>query len=138
MQPQELVLKIAWSYLGRPYIWGGDNPTGFDCSGLVIECLKSVGILPRTVDWTAETLYQRFSNNCVSLESVRPGDLVFWSNGVYQVHVEIVVEPGLSIGASGGGSWAVDASTAYKRGAFIKVRPYSTRGGEMSFVNPYE
>jgi len=28
------------------YLWGGDDPlAGFDCSGFVIEILKSVGIL---------------------------------------------------------------------------------------------
>ena len=38
--------KLAWKYIGKFYKWGGDDPSGFDCSGFVIEILKSVGILP--------------------------------------------------------------------------------------------
>ena len=38
-------LQTALAYLGTPYVWGGDDPSGFDCSGFVIECLKSAGLL---------------------------------------------------------------------------------------------
>lgn len=135
---REIVQRIAWEYLGLPYIWGGDDPSGFDCSGLVIECLKSVGILPRKGDWTADNLYRRFKSGEV-WQDINPGDLVFWENEVgTQVHVEIMVGPGLSIGASGGGSWATSGTEALRRGAYIKVRPCATRGGTMHFVNPYE
>jgi cell wall-associated NlpC family hydrolase len=134
----EIVLTVAWHYLGRPYIWGGDDPDGFDCSGLVIECLKSVGVLPREGDWTAETLYQLFKKQEVAAEEVRPGDLVLWEGADGKmVHVEIVLYNMLSIGASGGGSWAVDAHTALAKGAFIKIRPFSTRAGKKHFVRPY-
>ena len=138
MNKIDVVLQVAWSYHGTPYIWGGDNPQGFDCSGLVVECLKSVGVLPRKGDWTADGLFVLFKNNeIVSEEQVAPGDLVFWSNeqGKY-IHVEIVIGQGLSIGASGGGSWAVDPKVALARGAFIKVRPYTTRGGAYRFLRP--
>jgi len=49
-------LQSALSYLGTPYVWGGDDPSGFDCSGFVIECLKSAGILNEREDYTAESL----------------------------------------------------------------------------------
>lgn len=134
---RNIVQRIAWEYLGLPYIWGGDDPTGFDCSGLVIEALKSVGVLPRKGDWTADSLYRMFKSSEV-YATVQPGDLVFWENDIgLQVHVEIMVGPGLSIGASGGGSWAINKDEAFRRGAYIKVRPCATRGGKMHFVNPY-
>ena len=120
---RDIVQRIAWEYLGLPYIWGGDNPSGFDCSGLVIEALKSVGILPRKGDWTADGLYRKFKSGEV-YATVEAGDLVFWENDAgTQVHVEIIVGPGLSIGATAGWSWATKKEEALRRGAYNKVRP---------------
>ena len=54
---KNIVSSLAFKFIGLPYIWGGDDTIkGFDCSGFVIELFKSVGILPRKGDWTAETL----------------------------------------------------------------------------------
>jgi len=131
---RKLVQRIAMSYLGTFYIWGGDDPSGFDCSGLAIECLKSVGILPRSGDWTAHILAKRF----VTTEGPRPGDLVFWANeNAHVVHVEIYIGNGLSVGASGGGSKTKTVKDAIKHNAFIKVRPVASRGGEVFYCNPY-
>ena len=47
MVKRELALKIAESLLWTPYKWGGDDPSGLDCSGMMVEVLKSVGALPR-------------------------------------------------------------------------------------------
>ena len=60
---RSLVCNQAWRYLGKPYIWGGDDPVGgFDCSGLVVELFKSVGKLPRQGDWTAHDLWLKFKD----------------------------------------------------------------------------
>ena len=41
-------LKAAESRLGMPYVWGGDGPTDFDCSGLVQWSLAQAGVvMPR-------------------------------------------------------------------------------------------
>jgi cell wall-associated NlpC family hydrolase len=56
----DLLIQYAMSFIGVPYRWGGSNPiTGFDCSGLVQEILKSVYMDPPG-DQTAEALYQYF------------------------------------------------------------------------------
>jgi len=39
MDRREIAAKIAWHYLGTPYVWGGDDFSGFDCSGYVIEIM---------------------------------------------------------------------------------------------------
>ncbi|WP_023625154.1 C40 family peptidase, partial [Clostridium tyrobutyricum] len=45
---QEIV-NYAQNFLGVPYVWGGTNPSGFDCSGLVQYVYAHFGIsLPRT------------------------------------------------------------------------------------------
>lgn len=133
---RKLVQRIAMSYLGTFYTWGGDDPSGFDCSGLVIECLKSVGLLPRSGDWTAAGLSKRF----VSVMEPKPGDLVFWVSkvGTRVIHVEIYIGSGLSIGASGGGSKTKTIANAVRQNAFIKIRPVASRGGEVLYCDPYK
>ena len=117
-----MAINIAWSYIGKWYKWGGDDPSGFDCSGFVIEILKSIGILPRRYDGTATDLYV-FLTNKKRNETLTLNDLVchagpgvivfFYHGGVYRgigknvilEHVEFCIDERLSIGASGGSSF---------------------------------
>ena len=65
------VMSTAQSYLGSPYVWGGDTPTGFDCSGFLQYVYQQHGIsLPRTVSaiW----------NSTVPVDQPSVGDLVFF------------------------------------------------------------
>ena len=131
--------KIAWSFLGRPYIWGGDDPiAGFDCSGFCIEILKSVGVLPRRGDWTAEQLRDKFFNMRVQLP--HEGCLVFYRGHLSEkiVHVEYCLNEMLSIGASGGGSRTQDEDDAIVQNAYIKIREIYSRNGVWGFVNPFK
>jgi len=41
----EAMIAYASAQLGRPYIWGGAGPVGFDCSGLVIQALYAGGVV---------------------------------------------------------------------------------------------
>jgi len=120
---REIAEKVAWSLHGLPYRWGGDDPmTGFDCSGLVVEILKSVGVLPRNGDWTAAGLYSRFAP-LGKVEEPDSGCLVFWGNDRKITHVEYCIGNGLTIGASGGGSATTSDSAAAAQNAYVKVRP---------------
>lgn len=128
MTKKELMQNIAWSYLGTFYRWGGDDPSGFDCSGFVIEVLKSVGLLPEGFDGTAQTLHDMF----YPLTFPEIGCLAFRKNASGKiVHVGIVLDPigivldpiWLVIHASGGGSNTLTLDDAIKQNAFIKVRP---------------
>lgn len=137
-EKREFVLKYAWSFIGMPYIWGGDDPIlGFDCSGFIIELLKSVGLLPRRGDWTAHQLYDKFRTNLV--KHPRKGCLVFWHNskGERIVHVELVCATGIAIGASGGGSRTLTEQHAAIHNAFIKPRPYCSRKRIAGFIDPF-
>lgn len=129
-------LKVAWSFLGTPYIWGGDDPSGFDCSGFVIEVLKSVGILPRAGDWTAQGLYGAQFKGMDVPEPV-PGALVFWFEGAEAVHVEMCLDANLAIGASGGGHATLSPADAWKQNAYIKIRPIASRQGVRRYVDPF-
>jgi cell wall-associated NlpC family hydrolase len=137
MTPREIAIKVAWSYLGTPYLWGGDDFSGFDCSGYVIECLKSGGILPRNGDWKAVGLYHysTFKTVMVPYE----GCLVFWHNKEKTdiIHVEICLDDTFSIGASGGGSKTKSEAAAILHNAYIKIRPFRTRPGIAGFRDPF-
>jgi len=127
-----LATKVAWSYHGTWYTWGGDDPSGFDCSGVCIEILKSVGLLPRSFDATANGLMGMFNKVPAPFE----GCLVFWLSGSRAHHVEYCLDELFSIGASGGGSHVKTLEDAIKANAWIKVRPIA-RGGIVHFANPF-
>lgn len=135
--PRSTALAVAKAFLGTPYIWGGDDPSGFDCSGFVIEVLKSVGVLPRNGDWTADRLYMdQFRGLDISAPVC--GALVFWfNNDLKAVHVEICLDTVLAIGASGGGSGTRTPADAWKQNAYIKIRPIASRPGHRRYVDPF-
>jgi cell wall-associated NlpC family hydrolase len=140
MDDRDLALKVAWHFLGTPYIWGGDDPSGFDCSGFVIECLQSVGVLPRKGDWSAAGLWDTFKRGRRDMVTdYKPGDLVFYVVPGTEniIHVEILVDQERSIGASGGGSSVVSTPDAWRRNSYVKVRPMWTREGIYGVLNPF-
>jgi peptidoglycan DL-endopeptidase CwlO len=66
-------LEAAESRLGMPYVWGGDGPTDFDCSGLVQWSFARAGVvMPRVA---AE---QALVGPKVPLSELEPGDLLFY------------------------------------------------------------
>jgi cell wall-associated NlpC family hydrolase len=78
-------LEVAESYIGTPYVWGGDSPGGFDCSGLVQWVYAEAGLsLPRTAQ------AQFDAGPEVPVSELAPGDLVFFGSGPGDVtHVGI-------------------------------------------------
>ncbi len=133
---RELALDYAWKFVGTFYSWGGDDPSGFDCSGFMVEVLKSVGKLPRRGDWTAAGLWKHFES--LSVTAPTEGCLVFWYSGDKIVHVEMCVDSARSLGASGGGSRTVTKGDAIKHNAFIKMRPFGSRPNVWGFVDPFK
>jgi cell wall-associated NlpC family hydrolase len=77
--------RIASSMVGKPYRYGGHNPQGFDCSGLVYFSFQRVGMnVPRS------TGSQRARSRKVSLRTLTRGDLLFFNQeGKYSSHVGI-------------------------------------------------
>lgn len=130
--------EYAWSFLGLPYRWGGDDPIqGFDCSGLVIEVLQAVGLLPHGFDTTADGLYRRFKANEVARGYA--GCLVLWFNASGQaIHVELMIDDYHTIGASGGGSKTQSLQDAVEQNAFVKIRPVGYRGQGYRIVDPFK
>ncbi|HWE65832.1 MAG TPA: C40 family peptidase [Acidimicrobiales bacterium] len=67
-------IAAAMSRLGAPYVWGGDGPGVFDCSGFVGWAYAQAGIhLPRTA------AQQFLAGRHLTLAEAQPGDLLFWA-----------------------------------------------------------
>lgn len=93
-QVYEQVVSIAKQYLGIPYVWGGETPDGFDCSGLVQYVYGQLRInLSRT------TYTQVGEGIDVSREGLKQGDLVFFKKGEDIHHVGIYIGNGQFIHA---------------------------------------
>jgi len=62
----------------KPYIWGTEGPSSFDCSGLVYAAYKSAGLGWPNWDRLNSALYSGYTKH-VSLKELVPGDLLFYS-----------------------------------------------------------
>ena len=136
MSDLEIIEKIAWHYLGTWYKWGGDDASGFDCSGFICELLQSIGKIGRKEDFSAQSLYNKFCY--VKINEPILGALVFYGlDEKHITHVEFCLNERVSIGASGGGSHCLTIEDAILLNAFIKIRPIYSRSDIVGFVNPF-
>lgn len=104
------------------YLWGGNGPVHFDCSGLTSQAWLHAGVrIPRTALGQLQGLPR------VSLSSIRPGDLVIYSFSSYADHVAIYIGQGRTVDtASHHPNGGVGYSTLHRAGGSIAgvVRPY--------------
>lgn len=80
------VVDIAKQWMGTPYVWGGNTPgKGLDCSGLVQQAFRKVGIeLPRVAADQA-----RAGTKVESLAQAKPGDLVAFGSPVDHIGIYV-------------------------------------------------
>jgi cell wall-associated NlpC family hydrolase len=85
------VAAVAERFLGAPYLWGGRESLGLDCSGLVQQALFACGLAcPRDADQQASL------GHAIAREAFGRSDLVFW-NG----HVAIGLDEARIVHANG-------------------------------------
>jgi cell wall-associated NlpC family hydrolase len=119
------VLATADRYEGTPYVWGGETPGGFDCSGFVQYVFRRHGVeLPRT------SRQQALVGHSIPLgvRNLRPGDLMlFATRGGVVDHVAIYAGDNRIIhsSASGGGVGYDDLSS--RRGRWFSASHVATR-----------
>jgi hypothetical protein len=91
---------IATAFLGAPYVWGGRDGSGLDCSGLVQQSLHAAGLAcPRDADQQAGL------GEAVAPEALHAGDLVAWRGHIGMMldnerlihanahHMAVAIEP---------------------------------------------
>jgi len=135
----DVFMETARSHLNRWYIWGGDDPFGFDCSGLVVECLKAAGLIETDEDFTADGLWHKYHHGReVARKDVSEGCLALWFNNRGRAtHVAICTSNHFCITADGGGSKTNTEADARKHNAYIKFRPIDHRRSAPRFVDPF-
>ncbi len=81
------VANYALQFVGNPYVYGGSSLTnGADCSGFVMAVYENFGIsLPHNA------AAQSGCGTSVSLDSLQPGDLLFYSDGSGIGHVSMYI-----------------------------------------------
>lgn len=113
-------VQQALAQLGKPYLWGGVGPVGFDCSGLTMTSWAAAGVaIPRTAAVQATT-----GIPVAGVAAMQPGDLIFiaGSNGSD-------AKPGhngMYIGEVDGVPYLVHAPQS---GRSVEVRPLSRWDG---------
>ncbi len=93
---REALVAYACQFIGNPYVYGGTSLTnGADCSGFTMGVYAKFGYsLPHSS--SAQSGY----GSSVSLDSLLPGDLLFYSNGGGIGHVAIYMGGGQIVHAS--------------------------------------
>lgn len=96
MATRNALIANAKQYLGLPYVWGGNSlTTGVDCSGFTKLIYAQYGVeLPR---WSG---HQALQGTAVTMDTIRPGDLIFYASGGVVYHVAIYIGNGQIIHAA--------------------------------------
>lgn len=133
----ELLKLYALSFLGVPYFFGGDDPmSGFDCSGLVCELLRSTGVVPYKYRANAQGIFQLLKPTAFAC-APQAGAVAFFGKGVNEiVHVGFCLDETTMIEAGGGDSMTASEAVASNQNAFVRLRPIRFRKDFLFTVIP--
>jgi hypothetical protein len=102
--PGDKAVLWAFTQLGKPYIWGGNGPVGYDCSGLALASYEHADDISfaRVSDNQSNTAGAQ-----VAMSNLQAGDLVFWAtdptNWTTVDHTAVYVGGGQIVESTGGG-----------------------------------
>ncbi|MGW4924658.1 C40 family peptidase [Streptomyces parvulus] len=103
-----VVVAFAQAQVGKAYVSGATGPSAYDCSGLVQAAFKQVGIsLPRV------SQDQSTAGTQVGLDSLQPGDILYWGGAGSAYHVGIYVGDGMFVGAQNSSTGVVQKTLDY-------------------------
>lgn len=100
-------VETALAYHGVPYLWGGESPRGFDCSGLILYVFRQHGVkLPHY----SGSQFQLGTK--VAPAALQAGDVVFFGSPIHHVGLYM------------GGGYYLHAP---RTGDFVKISKLSGR-----------
>lgn len=117
---RQKIVSYALQFVGNPYVYGGTSLTnGTDCSGFTMAVYRDCGYsIPR------DSRSQAASGRTISLDELKPGDLIFYAKGGTINHVAMYI----------GNNQVVHASTA-KTGIKISNYNYRTPAKAVSYLD---
>jgi len=137
---RQIAIEHGLRFVGKPYIHGGQGPVGLDCSGLITEISRAVGLIGRKFDLSAQGFYNRFQKYEVDIPI--PGSFVFFGRTRDKItHMGMVVEitqcgEALVLEAAGGDRDTKTPLQAQKHDAMVTIRPL--RGDMLAFVDVFK
>lgn len=121
----QVLREYALSFLHQPYRWGGDDPSGFDCSGLVQEILKGGAGIVFPGDLTAHQLMLFFKTDKPAFPQL--GAISFYGTEQKIIHCGFCIDSYRMIEAGGGGSKTMTYQDAVRDNAFVRMRRIKPR-----------
>lgn len=115
--PASAAANVALEQIGSPYRYGGDNKSGFDCSGLVHYSYLQIG---KHVPRTTRDLWRQ--SRPVSAVNLQVGDILFFKIDGKMSHVGMYLGDGRFVHAPSTGKRVTVASldSAFYQQAFIR------------------
>ena len=126
----------AFQFVGVPYLWGGNDYRGLDCSGFIVESFRSMGY--NLEDMTSQMLYDHFRTRSgnFSCFPAKEDCLLFYSTTKQRnniSHVSIALNNKLIIEAAGAGQNSLNMTRddLLKDDARVRIRPINYRGHQI-------
>jgi len=114
------VVNEIKKYLGTKYVWGGESPAGFDCSGLLQYVWAKQGVhIPRVTTQQVKAGYQ------VQLNQLMPGDAVFFGSHDAPHHVGMYIGHGQFVQAPHTGDVVKISKLSDYMGEFAQARRFA-------------
>jgi cell wall-associated NlpC family hydrolase len=114
-------VETAVDAIGTPYVWGGTNANGFDCSGLIQFAYAQHGVsLPRV----SRDQIRAGRNVVPRIEALLPGDILGFTRSTDRTvsHVGLYVGDGRFIHSSSSGVRLSNLTDPYWREHVVAAR----------------